>query len=69
IQATINDNKIAIFSKSWCPYCKRAKALFAAEFPDEKTAVIELDERDDGPEIQNYLRSLTEQGTVPNIFV
>ncbi|KAJ7510511.1 glutaredoxin, partial [Mycena galericulata] len=68
-QKTIADNKITIFSRSWCPYCKRAKALFAEEFPDEKALVLELDERDDGDAIQDYLATKTGQTSVPNIFV
>jgi thioredoxin-related protein len=40
-QTAISENKIMIFSKSHCPYCKRAKALFAKEFPDEKPMVFE----------------------------
>ncbi|KAJ7148742.1 glutaredoxin, partial [Mycena crocata] len=65
----INENKIMIFSKSTCPYCRRAKALFAAQFPDETPKVIELNEHEDGADIQNYLATKTGQRTVPNIFV
>ncbi|KAJ7800091.1 hypothetical protein B0H13DRAFT_2165289 [Mycena leptocephala] len=61
-----SENKIMIFSKSHCPYCKRAKALFAKEFPDEKPVVFELDAREDGPAIQGYLADKTGQRTVPN---
>ncbi|KAG6891631.1 hypothetical protein C0992_001316 [Termitomyces sp. T32_za158] len=68
-QTAILDNKVAIFSKSYCPYCKKAKALFKDEFPDVETTVYELDERDDGSEIQAYLLEKTGQRTVPNIFV
>ncbi|KAK7032780.1 glutaredoxin [Favolaschia claudopus] len=69
VENAIDNNKIAIFSKSWCPYCKKAKALFAAEFPEEKPLVIELDEREDGDQIQQYLANKTGQTSVPNIFV
>lgn len=40
-QAAISDNKVAIFSKSYCPYCRKAKALFKDEFPDLETTVYE----------------------------
>ncbi|KAJ7690126.1 glutaredoxin [Mycena rosella] len=69
VENAINDHKITIFSKSWCPYCKKAKALFAAEFPEETPHVIELDERTDGAEIQDYLATKTGQTSVPNVFV
>ncbi|KAJ6459407.1 thioredoxin-like protein [Mycena vulgaris] len=69
VETAINENKIMIFSKSTCPYCRRAKALFAAQFPDETPIVFELNEREDGADIQNYLANKTGQRTVPNIFV
>ncbi|KAG6873068.1 hypothetical protein C0995_003376 [Termitomyces sp. Mi166 len=69
VDAAITDSKVAIFSKSWCPYCRKAKALFKDEFPDVETTVYELDERDDGSDIQAYLLEKTGQRTVPNIFV
>ncbi|KAJ6461040.1 glutaredoxin, partial [Mycena sanguinolenta] len=68
-EAAIKENKIMIFSKTTCPYCRCAKHLFAAEFPEEKPMVIELNEREDGPAIQSYLAEKTGQRTVPNIFV
>jgi len=37
----ISDNKVVIFSKSWCPYCKRVKSLFANAYPTEKPVVLE----------------------------
>ncbi|CAL1694199.1 unnamed protein product [Somion occarium] len=69
VENTIASNKIAIFSKSYCPYCKRAKALLTSEFPEETTEILELDERGDGSEIQDYLLQKTGQRTVPNIFI
>ncbi|KAF7303664.1 Glutaredoxin [Mycena indigotica] len=69
VESAIADNKIMIFSKSYCPYCKRSKALFAKEFPNETPVIFELDLREDGDEIQSYLRSKTGQTTVPNVFI
>ena len=40
-QAAIANNTITIFSKTYCPYCRRAKSLFASEFPDVKTEILE----------------------------
>ncbi|KAI0249526.1 thioredoxin-like protein [Lactifluus subvellereus] len=69
VNQTIAENKVVIFSKSYCPYCKSAKDLFATRFPDVNVKVLELDLRDDGPEIQGYLSQLTNQRTVPNVFI
>ncbi|EJC98639.1 glutaredoxin-1 [Fomitiporia mediterranea MF3/22] len=65
----IESNRIAVFSKSYCPYCRRAKQLLADKYNDVPAFVIELDERPDGGDIQDYLREKTGQGTVPNIFI
>ncbi|EKM61480.1 uncharacterized protein PHACADRAFT_248123, partial [Phanerochaete carnosa HHB-10118-sp] len=65
----ISDNTITIFSKTWCPYCKRAKNLIASEFPDAKTQILELDELEEGSEMQGYLYDKTHQRSVPNIFI
>ncbi|KAJ7352337.1 glutaredoxin C4 [Mycena albidolilacea] len=69
VDTAIDTHKITVFSKSWCPYCKKTKALFAAEFKDEEPYIIELDERADGDEIQDYLAGKTGQRSVPNVFV
>ncbi|KAH9082268.1 thioredoxin-like protein [Lactarius deliciosus] len=69
VNQTIAQNRVVIFSKSYCPYCKRAKDLFTTAFPGVEVKVLELDIRDDGPEIQGYLQQLTDQRTVPNIFI
>ncbi|KIY69767.1 glutaredoxin [Cylindrobasidium torrendii FP15055 ss-10] len=69
VEESIEGNKIVVFSKSYCPYCKRAKALLKDNYPSEEFLVYELDERDDGSDIQAYLAEKTGQRTVPNIFV
>ncbi|KAI9318713.1 glutaredoxin-1 [Dichotomocladium elegans] len=67
VEDAIKHNKVAVFSKSYCPYCVRAKALL------EKLGVefyhIELDQEENGAEIQDYLHKKTGQRTVPNIFI
>ncbi|KAH9929697.1 uncharacterized protein B0H18DRAFT_995798 [Fomitopsis serialis] len=47
--------EIAIFSKSYCPYCRRAKTLLTSKFPNTETKIYELDEMNEGSEIQEYL--------------
>lgn len=69
VETAISENTITIFSKTWCPYCKRAKALLTSKFADETTKILELDELDEGSEIQNYLAEKTGQRSVPNIFI
>ncbi|CAO3594772.1 unnamed protein product [Absidia cylindrospora] len=60
------DNLIAN-NKSYCPYCKFTKELFKQL--GEDIVVIELDQIEQGADIQNYLLKKTGQRTVPNVFV
>lgn len=63
----INDNKVVIFSKSYCPYCRRAKALFAELGIEAK--IHELNEIENGHAIQEALLEMTGQRTVPSVFI
>ena len=36
VEDAIAKNKIVIFSKSYCPYCTRAKNVFASDFANLK---------------------------------
>eukprot|EP00934_Nitzschia_sp_Nitz4_P006629 Nitzschia sp. Nitz4//scaffold3_size479765//368588//369045//NITZ4_000154-RA/size479765-augustus-gene-1.580-mRNA-1//1//CDS//3329550920//6619//frame0 len=67
VASTIADNKIALFTKTYCPHCAATKDLF--EMLEEPAAIVELDIRDDGSDIQDYLQSMTGQRSVPNVFV
>ncbi|KAG8765599.1 hypothetical protein FRC12_007403 [Ceratobasidium sp. 428] len=68
VEAAISSHKVAVFSKSYCPYCKAAKQGIS-ELGVEDVVIFELDQLDDGGEIQSYLQEKTKQGTVPNIFI
>ncbi|KAG6547913.1 hypothetical protein Mapa_010733 [Marchantia paleacea] len=62
-----SQNAVVVYSKSWCPYCGRVKSLFrelGVEF-----LLIELDNLVEEQEVQEALRRLTRQSTVPNIFI
>lgn len=67
IKATVSESKVVVYSKSWCPFCQKTKATLS-DLGIEFNA-IELDELDDGAEIQDTLLAVTGQRTVPNVFV
>ncbi|OAD60694.1 Glutaredoxin-C4 [Eufriesea mexicana] len=67
VNQIIASHAIVIFSKTNCPYCKIAKQVFD-NLQKEYTA-IELNERDDGVEIQTILGEMTGARTVPRVFV
>ncbi|KAL7276753.1 Glutaredoxin [Rhizina undulata] len=67
VQGIIDENPVAVFSKSYCPYCRASKETlneFGAKF-----YVLELDLIDDGTELQEALREISGQKTVPNIYI
>ncbi|XP_052195123.1 glutaredoxin-C3 [Diospyros lotus] len=67
VQNVIYSNRIAIFSKSYCPFSLRAKRIFSELH--EQPFVVELDLRDDGNKIQDVLLDLVGRRTVPQVFV
>ena len=66
-QAAIKASKVMVFSKTFCPYCVKAKAALTKISP--LFSVVELDVIKDGPEMQAALLEMTGQKTVPSIFV
>ena len=57
-----------MFSKSYCPYCKKAKSVLGALSP-KSYKVIELDERQDGDAMQDILGQMTGARSVPRVFI
>eukprot|EP00026_Physarum_polycephalum_P022725 Phypoly_transcript_27029.p1 GENE.Phypoly_transcript_27029~~Phypoly_transcript_27029.p1 ORF type:complete len:105 (+),score=21.43 Phypoly_transcript_27029:113-427(+) len=70
IKKVISEHAVAVFSKSYCPYCHKVKDLFASlGVKPPQLYVIELDKDDNGSAIQQSLKDLTGQSTVPNVFI
>ncbi|KAJ0788405.1 putative thioredoxin-disulfide reductase [Helianthus annuus] len=67
VKKTVSSHPIVIFSKSYCPYCKRAKGVFKEL--NVKPYVLELDEREDGSKIQDALSEIVGRRTVPQVFI
>ncbi|KAB8236389.1 uncharacterized protein BDW43DRAFT_298459 [Aspergillus alliaceus] len=66
-QNIINENAVVVFSKSYCPYCVASKKLL--NDLKAKYVAIELDHEKDGAALQDALEEITNQRTVPNIFI
>ncbi|EIW68739.1 glutaredoxin [Tremella mesenterica] len=67
VDNSIKENEFVIFGKSWCPYCKRAKAIM--EDLTDQLMYIDIDKTDKESEIQAYLHQLNGQGTVPHVYI
>ncbi|EFQ28892.1 glutaredoxin [Colletotrichum graminicola] len=66
----LKKSPVIIFSKSYCPYSKKAKALLLEKYSiDPAPFVVELDEHPLGPQLQAFLGQKTGRKTVPNILV
>ncbi|KAK0420895.1 hypothetical protein QR680_014950 [Steinernema hermaphroditum] len=67
VRNTINTNKIVIFSKTYCPFCRKAKVALSNYQP--AYVAIELDEHKRGDAIQFNLHKITGVRTVPQVFI
>ncbi|TRM70205.1 thioredoxin-like protein [Schizophyllum amplum] len=61
---------VVIFSKTYCPYSKRAKKLLTKKYElSPPPSIVEVDLRDDGVQIKQLLGRLTGRATFPNVIV
>ncbi|XP_026321406.1 glutaredoxin-C4-like [Hyposmocoma kahamanoa] len=67
IKDAVSQEKVVVFSKSYCPYCHMAKEVF--QKVKQPIKVYELDQLDDGSAIQDQLVSVTGFRTVPQVFI
>jgi len=67
IKSEIASNDIMVFSKSYCPYCTKTKELFQSL--GLEYCALELDNVENGVDIQAALLDMTGQRTVPNVFI
>ena len=68
IEKEISSNKVMFYSKSYCPFCISAKEILKKHIPSG-FEIKELDFDRNGNAIQDTLQELTNQRTVPNIFL
>jgi len=70
LKRLLRQGPMIIFSKSYCPYSKKAKHILLEQMSILPTpVVVELDLHDMGPELQDLLGSMTGRRTVPNVLV
>ncbi|PIO76696.1 Glutaredoxin [Teladorsagia circumcincta] len=72
IDAYISSKPVVVFSKTWCPFCRKAKAALATlRLRREQFEYIELDERSDLPmdAIQDEFQKRYGSRSVPKVFI
>lgn len=69
VDKAIAENRVMVFSKSYCPFCIKAKRALESVLPRDKIGVMELEQRSDCAAIQDYLLSITGGRSVPRVFI
>ncbi|CAI7582905.1 unnamed protein product [Penicillium glandicola] len=70
LNAILKRAPVIVFSKSYCPYSKKAKMILLEHYSIEpKPFVVELDQHPLGPYLQALLAQNTGRRTVPNVLV
>ncbi|KAK7745057.1 hypothetical protein SLS53_003292 [Cytospora paraplurivora] len=74
VETTINEilkkSPVIVFSKTYCPFSKRAKGLLLEKYSiTPEPYVVELDIHPLGKQIQDKLGKMTGRKTVPNIMI
>ena len=65
----IDQNTLMVFSKSYCPYCKKVKSLFQELGYLSKAKVVELDEIKTGSQLQSEMAKICGKSSVPQVFI
>ncbi|KAI8956184.1 thioredoxin-like protein [Xylaria longipes] len=70
LRQILKRSPVVIFSKSYCPYSKKAKGVLLEKYIIEPTPyVVELNEHPLGHKLQALLTEKTGRRTVPNIMI
>ncbi|KAG9248792.1 thioredoxin-like protein [Calycina marina] len=69
LNSILKKSPIIVFSKSYCPYSKKAKMILEKYDITPAPFIVELDEHPLGPALQARLGDLTGRRTVPNVLI
>jgi len=70
VEGLISSKAVLVISKSYCPFCKKAKsALQEYKLNPEVYEWMDIENRDDCNEIQGYMKQLTGASSVPRVFI
>ncbi|CAD5206206.1 unnamed protein product [Bursaphelenchus okinawaensis] len=70
VDGLISSKKVVIFSKTYCPFCTKAKdAIGSFKLQSDAIETVELDKRNDCDQVQDYLKDITGGRSVPRVFI
>mmetsp|Transcript_35106 Transcript_35106/g.99571 ORF Transcript_35106/g.99571 Transcript_35106/m.99571 type:complete len:99 (+) Transcript_35106:251-547(+) len=68
ISEQVSAHDVMVFSKSYCPFCKRAVQILRQAFGDA-VEVLEMEDRADCDDLQDELLKQTGGRSVPRVFI
>ncbi|KAG2225899.1 hypothetical protein INT45_006595 [Circinella minor] len=68
IQYTLRKYPVVLYSKTYCPFCKRAKQILD-KYCKNNYFIVEVDQREDSLAMKQALIGLSGRHTFPNLFV
>ncbi|XP_061192584.1 uncharacterized protein LOC133200796 [Saccostrea echinata] len=76
IEAKIASKKVIVYSKTYCPFCSKAKKVFDKYLKDghgtlkaDEYEVIEIENDPQCSAIQDYMKKKTGASSVPRVFI
>ncbi|KAL9553204.1 hypothetical protein MBANPS3_003395 [Mucor bainieri] len=69
IMGRIQEHQLIVFSKTYCPFSKKAKRILSLYNLKEPLEVVEVDLRDDDYQVKMTLNEISGRATFPNIFL
>ena len=66
----IAETPVFVISKSYCPFCVKAKKVLKKyNIPADKIEIMEIENDADCNEIQDYMKQITGGRSVPRVFI
>ena len=66
----IAEKPVFVISKSYCPFCVKAKQVLKKyNIPADKIEIIDIENDANCNEIQDYMKQLTGGRSVPRVFI
>merc|ERR1711918_170436 len=65
----INEKKMVVFTKSYCPYSRALREMLDANGLKDKYWVFEIDRENHGNELHKALKEKSGRLTIPNVYL
>mmetsp|Transcript_7692 Transcript_7692/g.18428 ORF Transcript_7692/g.18428 Transcript_7692/m.18428 type:complete len:90 (+) Transcript_7692:383-652(+) len=69
ISTKVKENEVMVFSKSHCPFCRKAIQILQEAFGQGTVTVLQMESRADCGDLQDELLKVTGGRTVPRVFI